>query len=342
MEWKQVITTAITGVLVAVLSGVAVWYLTFEKAKSEGVEYEISNTGQFGDGPNRLIFANVLIKNSGNIKAEKIDIDIAEANNKDIAEFQIKKSSSLINEKSFKTENKSLRIEINKLLPGESLSAGLLFRGSNKIYLDISGRTNEKIVVKSKKIKPSENNKYYLFIFLSCFAFLAINARNLTKFLFKKYVYFHSPSRNNSAFLMMHSGFEKEASAILESAIKGGECTPYEFANFALCKELEGEPDQANRLLDLARRWASTNREAAFVRFSAFIIHAKRGNEDLASENLEKSIELEKAIKRYCTDSVIASDIINKSDVYSKIFNDTAYKERRLIKKLSKNDAADR
>lgn len=334
MEWKQIVTSAITGVLVTVLSGIAVWYLTYEGTKSEGVVYEISNTGQFGSGPNRLTFANVSIKNLGTAKSDQIYIDITERNGSEISETQIGKSSPLLDVAILKSEKKSLRLSIKKLLPGESVNASLLFRGPSKVYLGISGRTNEKIVTRLEKKKESKSNRNFLFVFFVIFAFFSINARGLSKYIFGRYIRSYPPSRNNSGFLLLHGGFAEDSVYILDFAIKNGECSPLELSNLALAREIHGETDSATNLIEIANKWSSTRKEISVTLFNHAAIEALRGDIDSASEKLRLSIETDPEIKEYCKNSAIFSKLFKDHEVLYETFNNSKFKKSSFLRKL--------
>ena len=337
LEWKQIVTATITGILVTVLSGIAVWYLTYEGAKSEGVVYEISNSGQFGNGSTGLTFANVQIRNSGSLKAEQVVVNISERNEAEISESQISKSSPLLEVTPSKTESNSFRFTIKKFLPGESVDIGLLFRGKSRVYLDISGRTNENIISKAQKKQQSKSNRYFLFLFLVAFSIIAINARGLSKFIFRRYIRSYPPSKNNSAFLLTHGGFSEKSVSILESAIRNGECSPFEFSNLALAKELQGDADEATRLIGLATRWASTPIEISITLFNSSIIDANRGNIEAASEKLKQAIETNLEIKEYCKNSTVLHDLFRDNDEYRETYENSKFKKKHIIGKIISN-----
>jgi hypothetical protein len=98
--------------------------------------------------------------------------------------------------------------------------------------------------------------------------------------------------RSDTGFLLLHHGLVDDAGRVLSEAIRDGRGDLYTLSNYALCRALSGDFDQAEKLLSAAKFRDRTGHGLAVVLFNESLIRLKQGDEAAALSKLTEAIKL--------------------------------------------------
>ena len=225
MDWRKITINALTGLAVAIVSGILVWALTKEPKYREGVFYEIENAGSFGSGEDKLSFYKISVKNNGEQKSRNLFFRLIPRNLSAIRQSEIKRSLSEPKISNKRSGTNGLNFNINELLPSEFINVYVVLSGAEK-EPSIIIKTENSIVrrIENDDGEPSYS-RYKLFIMLFFFGLSPLAMRFVLKTAYARGNFrFASKSKNNAGFLLFHSGLILLAEEILEAALKDGNC----------------------------------------------------------------------------------------------------------------------
>ena len=342
MNWRDVLVGSIATLLVTILGGVGVYYLTKEKPaeKSERLIYRVEDSGQFSGNEKSIGVITVYIENLGNLPAVNLAARVW-FNAELISDHKITVSggdNSRIHLD--QASAKEIGISMQRLYPGESLKV-LMLTSSSAIRPKVTAHSDSSVGKEEDvtSLKPSSSEKSGWFILFSPFiigvtvpfgglvsiwVFNRFVRRNLSRHLGRK------STLNNIAFCLLHSGGTKEAHELFESAVQKAEDAPHCMANFALTSGILGRHDSAELWLRAADFYSNTDHEKAVVSLNRGILLALSGSIDLACVEFKKAVTLSKdEILHYATFSSIIAPLIGAEEKIKAVFSISSEKSTK-------------
>lgn len=320
VKWKDVITGATITLLVTILGGIIVYYLTKEEKieKNEDLRYKIESPVSFEGSGSKLSISNIILENTGAKKAENVKIEI-HSGSKNISEA--KASSSLggtINSEQAKITDGKVNFSIPTLLPEERISISLLLNTASLSKPDVTIRSDSSVAkpstpskLESKKV-TNELLPKLLVILITVFLPMAV----ILILKLKKSTSNRPDSLNNFAFVLLHQGDIAKAKHLLELSIKKGEGGSHALANYALCLAASNDPIQANKYISASEFYASSDHDKSVVFFNKAIISLIQGNEEQFINDLKEAVKKsKKEIFSYVHYSGFTKEIVKKSEI---------------------------
>lgn len=293
MNWRDVLVGSVATLVVTILGGVGVYYLTKEKPveKSERLVYRIEDNGQFSGKEHSIGVVTIHIENAGQETAANVTTRIWFGADL-ISDHKLIYPSGDESRIHFnQVSPKELSFTLQRLFPGEGLKIAILTGASSaqpnvSLHSDASvgKRLNETEQLLAKLENKDSSSVVWSFavgIAVPIGAALSVMFINrLMRKALKKHVG-RSSSLNNIGFCLLHSGGTQEARNLLEDAVRNADDAPHCMANFALATGLLGDLDTANRWMKAAEFYARTDHEKAVVQFNQGILLFHSGaNED--------------------------------------------------------------
>lgn len=318
MKFQDVLIGAISTLLVTVLGGVAVYYATKEpdEKKSEKLVYVLNQTATFTGGSQELAFSTLTVSNEGGVAAKKptITVELKASEIRDLAVTAQGGSKELARERS----GKRIRLAFEALLPRETITVSILLAQPERPNIDIRSEAslaeerstalpekqarNEKLNTIAKILVP-------LGALLSLVAWIPLMIRWRRRGIFDLFA-----DRNDTGFLLLHHGLVDDAGRVLKEAVHAGRGDLYTLSNYALCRALAGDFDQADKLLRAAKFRDRTGHGLAVVLFNESLVRLKQGDEAAALSKLTEAIKLSRAaIQRYAQRSIHLDGVRDKS-----------------------------
>lgn len=317
MKWRDILIGAVVTLMVTVLGGVVVYYFTKEpdEIKSENLTYSINKNAQFSGGAQDFTFSSIEISNSGNVAASNVII-VVTSKLAEIRDLAITASEGLQEISRDRTPN-GLRLTYKTLLPKESVTLNIILTAPEDIKADVRsdatlGKEVDRYVGSSDPARNKWNRIAELVVPGSGLVALLMLLAGVR--LFRRSGMSLNSSRNNTGFLMLHSGLIAGAESIFWAAIKDGDCNPITLSNYALCKAALGEFEEAEKYIASANFIGSSGHAKAVVIFNQAIIHLLSGQKDEAANLLKNSINYsKKEIPRYCVHSKFLDEVRSDS-----------------------------
>lgn len=324
MDWKQILINSLTALVVAVVSGIAVWGFTHDTRQREGLTYEVTSGGSFGSGESQLTFFNVSIRNEGTKRADDVNFRLTSPEGLSLDQAQVRYHVPRPGNVTYSINRHSLFVEIPNFLPSDRVILSLLYKGASSGKPSVQLRSANGIgTERAASGGNSVNNPLFLFLGLSVFAAIPFAARIALRKLISRVGPDFDRSRNNSGFLLFHAGLVQRANVIFEHAIDAGETGPITLSNLAATKAYLGDFDSSDKLMRVARAWSSGKRSTAITLFNQFLCSFQKGRVDRAKLALKVAISKGKFVKDYCERSDLVRDIYAKDPSVKSIVDAT-------------------
>lgn len=326
MLLRDVLVGAVSTLIVTVLGGVAVFYATKEPddKKAERLVYSINQSALFSGGAQDLAFSSVSVQNVGGVAAKHLTVRIG-LSSAELRDLSIGSGSGLKELKRDRTA-KELVVVYESLLPSEAVTFNLLLTKSERPAIDIrsdASLAQESMNLKGEPVTTKSKVNSVVEKAVPATGLLTMAVLSMFAFYFKRKGLF-SPlnSQNNAGFLLLHHGLIEDAESTLRTAIRQGDFQQLTLSNYALCKGLRGDFDQANSLIRAASFREGSKHDRAVVLFNDGLIHLLGGDKVAARESLAKAIELSpKEVRRYCQRSVHL-DVVRTEPAFNNLFKD--------------------
>lgn len=309
MQLRDVFAGAVATLVVTVLGGVAVFYATKEPddKKNERLIYSVNQTALFSGGTQDLAFSSIKLTNAGGLAAKRVSVRIGFGTT-ELRDLSIAAGTGL-RELSKDRTTKDLRVMYEAVLPGESVTFNLLLNKAERPAIEIRSeaslaeeRTAQVEDPASRKAKVNSLVEKAVPLTGGLTAVMAITVM----LYLRRYNFFGlGKSRNNAGFLLLHHGLIDEAEPTLSTAVRQGDFHQVTLSNYALCKAIRGNLDQAKGLLRAARFTDGSKHDRAVVLFNDGLVQLLDGKKDAAIKSLAEAISLSpKEVRRYCQRSV--------------------------------------
>lgn len=132
MNWRDTLVGAGITLVVTILAGVVVWFLTAEPKTSPSAErllYSATTSGTFGSDKDSLTFLNLRVSNVGNKPAVNIHVFAKFPSEARIQNKRISISSQPDAAIADHSDSTTLNLDISRLLPNEDATISLLVKG---------------------------------------------------------------------------------------------------------------------------------------------------------------------------------------------------------------------
>lgn len=306
MKYKELIIGAALSLAVTLIGITTTFYInkTTSSSNHDKLSFAINQSTAFSSDSQDLAITSITLKNEGDQPAKQTLVSVA-LDHAEIRDVAIKTNNSI--KYSNKTLQKnSLELMYDSLLPSDSITIELLLSSPEKPKVNLRSST----AIGAEATEPKElkaptlldNLKKWvipaIIITLTVYYLAVIFSRKAERNLFPK-------NKNNSAFILLHNGFTTEAGKILFNAISDGDYSPYAFSNYALCKSIANQNEQAQALLNCAKYFTEASHANAVYNFNKAIILYRTKEPDLALEAIKEAIKLSpKQIQKYYISSI--------------------------------------
>jgi len=328
MKWRDVLFGAVCSLIVMVLSGVAVYYLTKEPPPPQPQErlvYDIEEPVIFEAQATRFALLSVRIGNLGDLTAENVNVGIVFEDNTEIIDMGVTLSTEPVGKFTIITSTeKVIEFQVPALTPDEVVLVSLMLNEEPTQDPIVGVKSDnstgmEGFLARSVQIDsaPSrESTIKIVSIFIGYVVLLFLLYRLMKRLRSRSY-----RSVNNTAFLYIHKGLADKAKKMLSSDIESRGGDSYSLANYALCLALDRDFSEAEKTLDAAeflvssRRepFASTKQEKAVVLFNRSLLLLLQDKTSEGLNFMKKATELSpRAISGYCSYSVVVDDLGKK------------------------------
>lgn len=310
MKIQDVLVGAISTLLVTVISGVVVYYATKEpdEKKSEKLVYTLNQTATFTGGTQDLTFSTLSVTNEGGVAAKSPVLTVA-FRSAEVRDLSVNVRGGP-RELSRETSPQKIRITFESLLPQETISLSVLLSRPEKPTIDVRSdaslaQEQTSAQLNGNGIRVEKLNTFAKFAvpiaaILSILLWIQLTIRLRRRGAFDIF-----SDRNNAGFLLLHHGLVGEAGHILGRAVREGRSDPFILSNYALCRALAGNLEEAEKLLRAAKFRDRSGHAKAVVLFNEALIQLKQGEESTSMTTLAEAARLSnKAIRRYAETSI--------------------------------------
>lgn len=327
MKWRDVIIGAIASLLVTILGGVAIFYVTKEpdEKKNEKLVYSLNQTAEFSGGSQDIVFSSLRLANIGGIAAKHVSVFIS-LNSSEIKDLSVSAGKGL-REITRERTPKSVRIVYESFLPQEEATVNLLLTKSERATVDIRsdatlGEERRQLHADQSPVKSKINETTEKLV--PSASFVAVMTMIFSLFYLRRRGAFdYRSDQNNSGFLLLHNGLTGEAEFAFRAAVREGRFDQYTLSNYALCKAVRGDFDRAKALLRAAEFRETSGHGKAVVLFNEGLIQLLQGDKNAALNSFKEAISLSpKEIRRYCHKSVLLDGVRTETAFYD-LFKDT-------------------
>jgi len=317
-NWKDVAVGSASTLVVTVVSGVALWYVTREapsKPPAERLVYEIQKPADFQSSTTKLGLQTIRIANLGDAAASSVRAIVDYPAGVNVVDKAVSMSSGAVGGQALATPNpQRLEVSVPTLTPGESVTVSVL--------LSEAPAASPKVGVKSEKTvgsvvddlvppKPQPPSAVRDTIG-RLLPFLLILQVPLALYFSQRFrralrsIGGYQRSLNNTAFVLLHQGLTADASRVLRRAIAAGEADANVFSNQALCYALEGNHDAADKALAAAEFFDRTGAAGIVLSFNRAFVALVRKDYAAAKEHLVAALAGSPSeVRRWCQHSSV-------------------------------------
>lgn len=329
--WRDAIIGALISLVVAVVSGFALWALTREPDKSERLIYRVEAPAVFSGSGRNVGLQVFAVRNDGASKAQGVIVDINLPNgmrliDKNIS-FDSGKSVSF-RERNF---NNGISFTIPSLLPKDKASISLLTSGSIGRAVAISVRSDQQIGAREQSQPTDYKNKIRSSTAVALIAaalvlqFIISQFINYRKYSIRRNEYVnkigpYTAGRNNVGFVFMHNDLLDEAEEVFWEAIKDGDAALVTMSHYGTVLAMKGEARADNYLS--AAAWPSFDdpHEKANLEVDKFIVAATRGDLANARSCMENSVKLSRTVKPYFEHSKLLKRLLKDTGLAEEFY----------------------
>jgi tetratricopeptide (TPR) repeat protein len=312
MNIKSTLIGAFIALIVTVIGGLVVYYITYKETKGENLTYWYDAPAIFEKDSSSVVLQTFNISNQGDIKSNGIAFEINYPEGIYISEKSVVFSSGNMTEyKDSITGKRNFMLQTPILLPKETIKISFILKSKSYrspiVTLKSDSSLGTKLNINEKIIdKKSSIIKYYLLLLLALLVLLLIL---LYKQISRIRNYGSRQSSNNTAFLFIHKNLPDYAVKLLDKTIMKSGADGYILGNYALAKAIKGDFEESQKLIEAANFYSSGEHEKAVNLFNTSLVYFLKGELLIARKKLEEAVIKDaKEIKSY----VEFSDLIKK------------------------------
>ena len=317
MNWRDVLFGAFVTLIVMVVGGVVVYYLTVG-SPAEKLTYEVDKPVTFESGQTTMSVFNIRVKNDGNKAATNVTIGVEFDDIVKISDKRISLSSGPAGKVETQANgDNELKVDIAVLTPDEIATVAIL--------TDTVDASDPTIGVKSA---VSIGERATLNVATTGFATQAAVMRVLVPIALVAQVVLlmfmrHRVGRllrrffpavrsiNDTAFVLLHAGLTEQAIELLSKNISASGAEPLMLANYGLALGLGGDTAKSEKMLEAAEFWAATNsHEQAVIAFNRALLAFQQHDDASGIKLMRRAFEMSKnEITRYVSYSTIVATL---------------------------------
>lgn len=318
MKWRDVLVGAIATLIVTILSGVAVFYLTQapDEKPTELLGYTIESSASFESVDNQVAMVTVSIINLGDAKAESLLGSIAFPVGK-IKDKKVVPSAGKVSGFTITSEtDQQIDFSMPCLHPNERVAVSFLLESLVSPEPSISLKSSKSIGKKLSFTGPTAPEKASLLrrilssltplffgLIMTLALLLTVKFRLLPRLP-------RSSCLNNNGFVFLHKNLNDLAERLLQRAVEQGENGPHAISNYATSLAIAGKGADALKYVEAAEFLARSPHEKAVVAFNQALISLNAQDTQSARKQLEKALALsKKEISFYCRSSSLFLDL---------------------------------
>jgi hypothetical protein len=338
MHWKDILVGALVTLLVTIVAGIIVFYLTTPRRPSgEKLVYSLEQPFTYESPKTHDSFRTIKVANLGGQVSKDVTLIFTFGSGTKILDHAVNFSSGSGSAPVKDDSNdQQIILHLESLLPSENMAVSVMlsgvFVGKPTISVRSGGAMGE-LVESAEPVDLSEKNRKYQVIayLLPILAVLQIVVALGLKGPLARLIRRRVPSErslNNTAFLYLHTGSRSDAERILRRGIwrEGGDA--HMLANYALALALAGHTDQAQSQIQAAAIYAEQKHEKAVVEFNRALILAYTGNPEGAKIHIQNAMELSKVqILRYLGFSLVVKELRRVLPTFNSFLSDLGVSE---------------
>jgi tetratricopeptide (TPR) repeat protein len=323
MNWRHTLISSAITLLVTLVAGLLVYYLTRQPPPlppAEKIVYRVNTSATFGKDPEKITFLTIRVENIGNKAAHNVRIVDAFPNVYEIQNKQIEISSGVASNLIDDFSQHKIDIVAPNLVPNEYISVSLLVKGPSGLTPSINVRSDDSVGTEAptslQAFAPEQDKTDHRksvistalasIIFLGSMFYFVLRFGGASSWSGG----LSAASRNNVAFVYIRQGLIDEARQILSAVISESGGDPITLANLGVTLGLHGDTEAAQKLLSGAEWWAGStqwiNRHAkAVLAYDRATLLVHYGDIAGAMEQLKKAFSMSRRqIRRYCNLSI--------------------------------------
>lgn len=330
MKWRDVFIGSLATLVVTVVGGVILYYLTREASVPEPQEtlvFKIDDPVIFESDETTLSFVNVRVKNVGNKAAKDVTVGVQFDDQVKITDHRASLSSGPAGKIESNVSGLSIvNATVAILTPDETATVAILTDSAEDISPTVAVKSIASVGAAGSftklpelegSTKPTASEVGAIVVPLALFGqivLLIFLRPRLRKAL--RQVLPGSRSVNNTAFVLLHGGLTKKALELLSRAVNKTGADPHTLANYGLALGLSGDDTEANSCLDAAEFWADVNKhELALVAFNRSILAFKSDKQAVAIEFMKSALSMSTSeIVRYSRYSKVITELRLESE----------------------------
>lgn len=320
MNWKDVVVGAVATLVVTVLGGVAVYYVTREPddKRSERLLYTVTDPASFKGASQDLSFRTIRLTNAGGVAAKHVTLSV-NFKMAEVRDLSVEANAGM-KEISRAIAPQSLQLVYAVLLPNETISLSLLLTSEEDPKIDIRSESSlarkGRLVDEPTPLFPRRDK------IVNLIGLIAALIGTLGFYFLRRNNYFGGASKNNTGFLLLHQGMYSKANDIFEAAINNGDHDSLTLSNFSVCRAVHSDFATAEQLLRAAKfNFRGAARLQAILEFNEALILLLKKQEAEGFKLLRRALEKSRGtIKSYIEYSVLLEPHRN-DERYLEVFN---------------------
>lgn len=309
-NWKDVAVGSASTLLVTIVGGVAIWYLTREppqKTAAEQLIYEVQQAAAFQSSSTKLGLHTVRVTNAGDATASSVKVVLDYSPSVSVVDRVASLSSGSAGSFALSTPTpQRVEVTVATLLPGENLTLSVLLDEPRAARPTVAVRSDKTLGLSAASASaaappPTRTISNTLGSLIPVIAVLQIPLALYFSRRFRRAartLVGYERSLNNTAFVLLHQGLVDDASKLLRKAIAAGEADANVLSNHALCQALAGDTDGAQRSLSAAELYEP---RSGVIHFNRAFIALVAKDSPTAVRELEEAVRLRgPEVKRWC------------------------------------------
>ena len=322
MRWKELLIGAVLTLAVTVAGGVVVYYFTQPEPvqKEELLTFQVEQQVAFEGKDNSVSIGSLRFGNIGSAPARDVVAQFS-VKTAEIIEFQAVSQTNAEVSSQVSEDKHTVSVRVKTLLPEEIVTATFLLSEEAPAELNLRSSSSIGKEGATRRTIANDNSEVsdflvkflpllVLFAIFPAIYALPVLARSSSR----------SSCRNNTGFVLLHSGATDEAIRILRSAVEAGEDGSHALANLATAIALSGDAESSHAYLEAAEFLASTKHEKAVCALSRSIIEHQFANENDARESFSSALALSKSeVKSYAQKSKLLQGILESDTEFKQL-----------------------
>ena len=304
-SWPQSwIANAATVLVVTILAGVVVWWLTGPPSSNASANYSLTSTGSFFSPNSGKFFYTLDLENPSTMAANDITLALQAPPSANIEDLSITTSATHPKIGSVNRDSNRISLSIPSLRPDEIIRVSISYRSASQPDVKVVAVSSNALIHarKSKGLEFVRDKPWLLVILFISYAVASYYiSRFVRQALYRKMndFGFYLKNANNSAFILIHAGDWPEAKQILESTLRQGKGGAYELSNYAVTLAQSGKIETALAIVKTLKLWTNDNTHLKdVIIFNEYIINRING-ENVVSKEFDSLLNKNPELKKY-------------------------------------------